>query len=136
MAEGESTSLSSTQMRDFTRSPTIISQYSSRKDFLRSSNNTEKESVPSPPLTRLMKKRAASLDTNAANDPSIASLSLHSASLESPRTHSSNQVCLCQPDPKIPRPRNGTPSLLPCLSFICQVVAVTFVSFVSLIWRL
>jgi hypothetical protein len=108
MAEGESTSLSSTQMRDLPRSPTTISPSSSRKDSLRSSNNTEKESAPSPPLTRLMKKRAASLDTDAANNPSIANLSLHSASLESPRTDSNNQVCLCQPDPKIPRPRNGT----------------------------
>ncbi|KFZ07230.1 hypothetical protein V501_06640 [Pseudogymnoascus sp. VKM F-4519 (FW-2642)] len=107
MAEGESTSLSSTQMRDLPRSPTTISPSSSRKDSLRSSNNTEKESAPSPPLTRLMKKRAASLDTDAANNPSIANLSLHSASLESPRTDSNNQVCLCQPDPKIPRPRNA-----------------------------
>ncbi|KFY00005.1 hypothetical protein V490_01525 [Pseudogymnoascus sp. VKM F-3557] len=94
-------------MRDLPRSPTTISPTSSRKDSLRSSNHTEKESAPSPPLTRLMKKRAASLDTDAANDPSIANLSLHSASLESPRTGSNNQVCLCQPDPKIPRPRNA-----------------------------
>ncbi|OBT46559.1 hypothetical protein VE00_01805 [Pseudogymnoascus sp. WSF 3629] len=107
MAEGESTSLSSTRMRDLPRSPTTISPSSSRKDSLRSSNNTEKESAPSPPLTRLMKKRAASLDTDAANNPSIANLSLHSASLESPQTDSNNQVCLCQPDPKIPRPRNA-----------------------------
>ncbi|KAL5345872.1 slightly ste11-like protein [Pseudogymnoascus australis] len=106
MAEGE-LSLSSTQMRDLPRSPTIISPSSSRKGSLRSSNNTEKESAPSPPLTRLMKKRAASLDTDAANNPSIANLSLHSASFESPRTDSNNQVCLCQPDPKIPRPRNA-----------------------------
>ncbi|KFY14752.1 hypothetical protein V492_02435, partial [Pseudogymnoascus sp. VKM F-4246] len=115
MAEGESASLSSSQMRDLPRSPTTISPSSSRKDSLRSSNNTEKDSAPSPPLTRLMKKRAASLDTDAANNPSIANLSLHSASLESPRTDSNNQVCLCQPDPKIPRPRN--------------VLAVAFVSF-------
>ncbi|KFY21527.1 hypothetical protein V493_07340 [Pseudogymnoascus sp. VKM F-4281 (FW-2241)] len=94
-------------MRDLPSSPTTIAPASWRKDFLRSSNNTEKESAPSPPLTRLMKKRAASLDTDAANDPSIANLSLHSASLESPRTDSNNQVCLCQPDPKIPRPRNA-----------------------------
>ncbi|OBT69650.1 hypothetical protein VE03_00712 [Pseudogymnoascus sp. 23342-1-I1] len=106
MAEGE-LSLSSTQIRDLPRSPTTISPSSSRNGSLRSSNNTEKESAPSPPLTRLMKKRAASLDTDAANNPSIANLSLNSASLESPRTDSNNQVCLCQPDPKIPRPRNA-----------------------------
>lgn len=120
MAEGE-LSLSSTQMRDLPRSPTIISPSSSRKGSLRSSNNTEKESAPSPPLTRLMKKRAASLDTDAANNPSIANLSLHSASFESPRTDSNNQVCLCQPDPKIPRPRNGTYELSPLFSHVCRL---------------
>jgi hypothetical protein len=69
----------------------------------------------------LMKKRAASLDTDAANDPSIANLSLHSGSLESPRTGSNNQVCLCQPDPKIPRPRNGTCKLSPRAPYVCRL---------------
>jgi HMG box factor, other len=52
------------------------------------------------PLTR---KRAASLmaDESKIRDPSPATT-------QDPISEKANQFCLCQPDPKIPRPRNGT----------------------------
>lgn len=66
--------------------------------------------LPSSPLpTRLTRKRAASLNTESANQ-ALVDLSLSSAtSTTAPLTldPTREQVCLCQPDPKIPRPRNG-----------------------------
>ena len=67
--------------------------------------------VPGPyaAVTRLTRKRAASLNSEIANHPKIEDLALTGASptcsptSDRPREH----VCLCQPDPKIPRPRNG-----------------------------
>jgi HMG box factor len=71
----------------------------------------EKESekpTPSSPRTRLTKKRAASLNTDAANEPEIGDPALNSARSSGSLSESMRyQVCLCQPDPKIPRPRNG-----------------------------
>lgn len=63
---------------------------------------------PSSPRTRLARKRAASLDIDSANKhPRTEGLDLDSASTPTPQTADPTQVCLCQPDPKIPRPRNG-----------------------------
>jgi hypothetical protein len=61
------------------------------------------------PRTHLRRKRAASLNTGSSNDPRIGDLALNSATINGPPTSdlTREQVCLCQPDPKIPRPRNG-----------------------------
>lgn len=63
------------------------------------------------PMSRLTRKRAASLNTETASlPPRIGDLALNSANSSGPLTpdFTREQVCLCQPDPKIPRPRNGT----------------------------
>jgi HMG box factor len=67
------------------------------------------------PRTHLRRKRAASLNTGSSNDPRIGDLALNSASTSGPPTSdpTREQVCLCQPDPKIPRPRNGKHSTAP-----------------------
>ncbi|PMD45379.1 hypothetical protein L207DRAFT_404298, partial [Hyaloscypha variabilis F] len=67
------------------------------------------QQAPISPRIRLTQKRAASLNTDAANDPRIGDLALNSASTNGPPTSdlTREQVCLCQPDPKIPRPRNA-----------------------------
>ncbi|RAL66061.1 hypothetical protein DID88_005721 [Monilinia fructigena] len=77
----------------------------------------EKHSEPPTPVSppafdRLSRKRAASLDTESANQPRIGDLALVSASTSNSTstisdTAATEQVCLCQPDPKIPRPRNA-----------------------------
>ena len=61
--------------------------------------------APSESLTR---KRAPSPDSVEERQRSEHSLSSVSPSNTLARTsESASQVCLCQPDPKIPRPRNG-----------------------------
>jgi HMG box factor, other len=52
------------------------------------------------PLTR---KRAATLMANESKSRETSPATTHDSISEA-----SNQFCLCQPDPKIPRPRNGT----------------------------
>lgn len=94
-------------------SPVSNSTDSSRRDSLRA-YPAEKDSEPptpnsqSPPF-RLPRKRAASIDTDGANQPHKGDLSFHEASTAGLqiRDPAREQVCLCQPDPKIPRPRNG-----------------------------
>lgn len=107
--------------RDAPRSPVSISTDSSRRNSLRpilSEKHSEPPTpVSPPPFDRLSRKRAASLDTESASasQPRIGDLALNSASTSnsiggpSPisDTPVTEQVCLCQPDPKIPRPRNG-----------------------------
>lgn len=84
---------------------------------LRSSLSREDSTTEGPkvPLTR---KRVASLGTGISNRDSTEA---NSPPLGSPKSASSKesvaQFCLCQPDPKIPRPRNGKfDFLFPCLS--------------------
>ncbi|KAM0138245.1 hypothetical protein ACHAP3_003572 [Botrytis cinerea] len=107
--------------RDAPRSPVSISTDSSRRNSLRpilSEKHSEPPTpVSPPPFDRLSRKRAASLDTESASasQPRIGDLALNSASTSnsiggpSPisDTPVTEQVCLCQPDPKIPRPRNA-----------------------------
>ena len=93
------------------RSPVSLSIDSSRRGSLRpvpSEKNLERP-APNSPRTRLTRKRAASLDLDGAIHPRIGDLALNSASTPIPTTAdpTREQVCLCQPDPKIPRPRNG-----------------------------
>ncbi|KAM3075248.1 slightly ste11-like protein [Clarireedia jacksonii] len=60
--------------------------------------------------TRLSKKRAESIDAQSANQAQLRDLSLNTATTTGPSPTSDasrEQVCLCQPDPKIPRPRNA-----------------------------
>lgn len=83
-----------------------------RRNSTRLSSQSERShELPSPssPLpARLTRKRAASLNTESANQ-ALVDLSLSSATTNGPLTLDPprEQVCLCQPDPKIPRPRNG-----------------------------
>lgn len=105
--------------REAPRSPVSISTDSSRRNSLRPilpDKHSEPPTPVSPPtFDRLSRKRAASLDTESANHPRIGDLALNSASTSNSATGPSpisdtavtEQVCLCQPDPKIPRPRNG-----------------------------
>ncbi|KAJ8066981.1 hypothetical protein OCU04_004360 [Sclerotinia nivalis] len=106
--------------RDAPRSPVSISTDSSRRNSLRPilpDKHSEPPTPVSPPtFDRLSRKRAASLDTESANQPRIGDLALNSASTSNSTTGGpspisdtavTEQVCLCQPDPKIPRPRNA-----------------------------
>ncbi|KAI9892097.1 MAG: hypothetical protein M1814_001803 [Vezdaea aestivalis] len=64
-------------------------------------------------IGRMTRKRAASLQTRLESSPSIESpapvaRSGSSSIISGPRSSDpATQVCLCPPDPKIPRPRNG-----------------------------
>ncbi|ESZ96021.1 hypothetical protein SBOR_3594 [Sclerotinia borealis F-4128] len=101
------------------RSPVSISTDSSRKNSLRPilpDKHSDPPTTVSPPAyDRLSRKRAASLDTESANHPRIGDLALNSASTSNSTSGPSlisdtavtEQVCLCQADPKIPRPRNA-----------------------------
>lgn len=93
------------------RSPASTSTDSSRRGSVNQGlpeQNNEQQN-PVPLQTRITRKRAASLNTESANEPRIGDLALSSASTSGPTTSdpTREQVCLCQPDPKIPRPRNG-----------------------------
>jgi len=94
------------------RSPVSISAGFSRRPSLRPAH-PEKHSEPPTPISpprRTARKRAASLTTETLNlPPRIGDLDLSSASTNGlPSSDlTSEKVCLCQPDPKIPRPRNG-----------------------------
>jgi HMG box factor len=102
-------------------SPLSISD-SGRRASLRTalpSRNTDSGGASSP-RTRLSRKMAASLELGTADHPRLDDLTLDNAG-SAPVTAdpTREQVCLCQPDPKIPRPRNGT---LSPLSFISVVM--------------
>lgn len=94
------------------RPPMILSTYSSGHGS-RMSVHLGKESMPPTPISppqRLTRERAVSLNTESASlPPKLRELALNSASDSGPQTPelTREQVCLCQPDPKIPRPRNG-----------------------------
>ncbi|QSZ36537.1 hypothetical protein DSL72_006417 [Monilinia vaccinii-corymbosi] len=105
--------------REAPRSPVSISTDSSRRNSLRPVL-PDKHSEPQTPVSpqafdSLSRKRATSLDTERANQPQIGDLALNSASTSNSTsrpsplydTAATEQVCLCQPDPKIPRPRNA-----------------------------
>ncbi|KAL2073569.1 hypothetical protein VTL71DRAFT_10895 [Oculimacula yallundae] len=96
---------------DTPRSPASLSTDSSRRGSLKQvlPEMHSNLSTPISPRTRLTRKRAASLNTDSANEARIGDLALNSASTNGPPTSelTREQVCLCQPDPKIPRPRNA-----------------------------
>ncbi|KAI9049840.1 hypothetical protein LZ554_005990 [Drepanopeziza brunnea f. sp. 'monogermtubi'] len=92
---------------DAPRSPVSISTDSSRRGSLNQLLPEHPEPpTPISPPTSLTRKRAASLITDIANEPRLGELALNSASTNGPDL-AREQVCLCQPDPKIPRPRNA-----------------------------
>ena len=96
---------------DTPRSPGSIStSESSRQNSLMLAHLAQNsEPATSDSSFHLTRKRAASIDTSSANYPQIGDLALRSTSSNEPPTSdlTREQVCLCQPDPKIPRPRNG-----------------------------
>lgn len=94
--------------RDYPRSPGNTLPASSRRDSLRPAHpgGGSESPAPLPQAPRLTRKRATSLDTGVANEPRTGDFAL--ASVNTVNTVSGgDKVCLCQPDPKIPRPRNG-----------------------------
>ncbi|KAG4431183.1 hypothetical protein IFR05_013328 [Cadophora sp. M221] len=96
---------------DTPRSPLSISTDSSRRGSLKQVLPKMLPDLPTPiaSRTRLTRKRAASIDTDSANEPRMGDLAINSARTSGPPTSdlTREQVCLCQPDPKIPRPRNA-----------------------------
>ncbi|PBP22005.1 AAA family ATPase Pontin, partial [Diplocarpon rosae] len=114
---------------DTPRSPVSISADSSRWGSLKRQVFAERERQPEPasptpisPPARLTRKRAASLYIDDAHEQeskmggdlaldSGSSSASASATTNGPLSASTHlareQVCLCQPDPKIPRPRNA-----------------------------
>ena len=111
MAEGLLSTMPHSRTERAPRSPTSLSSNSSRRVSVRSSDQSEKQHSPPSPPARLSRKRAASLEIVGSNSPAISELSISSP--RSDPANSAGHVCLCQPDPKIPRPRNGT-----CKTFI------------------
>ena len=61
--------------------------------------------APSDRLTRKPTPSPDSIEEIPRSDHSLSSISPSSTLARS--SQSASQVCLCQPDPKIPRPRNG-----------------------------
>jgi HMG box factor, other len=70
------------------------------------SSQREAREADNPPLGPLLKKRAAT-EMSATSNPT-RELSSKPTSAPGTAIESSAHFCLCQPDPKIPRPRNGT----------------------------
>lgn len=66
------------------------------------------------------RKRTTSINTEEANRPKIENLTLNPPSTASPRPFdtSSGLICLCTPEPKVPRPRNG----MSCLPVVMMPV--------------
>lgn len=101
------------------RSPQTISVEASRSNSFRQApllaRNCVQPRAPSPP-GRLTRKRAATLTAERSNlSQSIGDLAITAVRATAlPQTDViREQVCLCQPDPKIPRPRNGIQYLVP-----------------------
>jgi HMG box factor len=96
------------QYREYPRSPMSTSPVSSRRDSLRTAPPTDDPKPPSPtsPPLRLTRKRASSVDTDSANQSQKEDQTLSGAGTTS-TISAGDHVCLCQPEPKIPRPRNG-----------------------------
>ena len=120
------------------RSPASLSSNSSRRVSLRSSVQSEKQHSPLSPPARLNRKRAASLAIiEGSHSPAISELSISSP--KSDPANSVSHVCLCQPDPKIPRPRNGTCQTFVRISYLSspfrllllQMHPVAFTAFIS-----
>lgn len=137
MADGVFSTMPHPRTERLPRSPTSLSSNSSRRVSLRSSVQSEKQQSPPSPPARLNRKRAASLEIVEANSPAISELSISSP--RSDPANSASHVCLCQPDPKIPRPRNGTcnafirisDSFLPFRLLWLQMHPVAFTAFIS-----
>jgi len=94
--------------REYPQSPSSTSPSSSRRDSLRQAppGSVSEPPTPSSPPPSLRRKRAASISIDAAIEPRLEDLALTTAS-NITTVSAGEKVCLCQPDPKIPRPRNG-----------------------------
>ncbi len=82
------------------------SQHSPSKDGDNASKTPTTSNVPASLPVRLTRKRAASLMARGETrhpEP----LSLTSSPIQLRKADSASQVCLCQPEPKVRRPRNG-----------------------------
>lgn len=95
------------------RSPASISTESSRRGSFKPAQIPARDPGPSrasSPPARLTRKRAAILNTertNLSQDIGDLALSTANTAVSTSSDLTREQVCLCQPDPKIPRPRNG-----------------------------
>ncbi|KAK7613967.1 hypothetical protein JOL62DRAFT_630824 [Phyllosticta paracitricarpa] len=103
------------------KTSTAVSTRSRRTASPSQSKEDDGPLTPESPPFRLTRKRAASLvdrteemDTQEAGAAPVSGTHsrINSAgSLVSSDGSTANHVCLCQPDPKIPRPRNENPGL-------------------------
>lgn len=93
-------------IKRISRKPSTVLAGPLRRDTPQTSKSSgpySRSRATSPPPERLTRKRAASVDTEIANHR-IQDLAINS----SPQSGTVRErVCLCQRDPKIPRPRNG-----------------------------
>lgn len=73
-------------------------------------SDASEEDVPASPKTRT---RSSATLSNEGSNPSQSSVDF--VTEENTRWNAPSSICLCQPDPKVPRPRNGTylPAFLP-----------------------
>ena len=85
----------------------------------RGSLGDHEESVPPKSIQRYNRRKRSisqlsTITTRRSSDhlPSISATGIPSRS-----TTSASDVCLCQPDPKVPRPRNGMVTCLLLFSF-------------------
>lgn len=79
---------------------------SQRSASLQSLPDYEESPTAETPPIRVGQKQTASLITT--NDQRFRDLpALSTANTVTPSVDSASHVCLCQPDPKVPRPRNG-----------------------------
>lgn len=82
---------------------------------------TKVEEQPTPPSPRVARKRNTSLETDGNAEESVESESptdvkTPASAVSTGSGELSPHVCLCQPEPKIPRPRNGEFVILCSLS--------------------
>jgi hypothetical protein len=115
------------------RSPASISTEPNRRPSFKAVHHPEKDTDPPTsisPLPRLTRKRAASLNTESARlPPSLGDLALGSPVGPLTPDVAREQVCLCQPDPKIPRPRNGASSSFPLVTLFSYEGHATIAQF-------